>query len=233
MNRRQIIAGLAASGAAPLTAWADQPARSGAPPRICGATALCDENGVAIGAGRAAPVWEKRLYVDLSRAMLYAGEAGRLTLASRVIVGAPRTPTPETDSMLDHVRFRPTWRPTPRMIAEGLYEDGIRPPGRKNPLGLAAVRFRDGGLIYLHGTNNPTLFGRDRRAISNGCVRVERLDDLVAWCLGWTADETLEAMNGRRTFDAPALPIPLVMTRRSDHPEMAALADSADGMGAA
>jgi murein L,D-transpeptidase YcbB/YkuD len=182
---------------------------------------LCDADGAAAPQPGVAPA--RRLYVDLRAAMLYAAEGDTLAFASRVIVGAPRTPTPETDTVLDHVRFRPTWRPTRRMVASGDYEDGVRPPGRSNPLGLAAVRFRDGGLVYLHGTNKPALFARDRRALSNGCVRVERLEQLVAWCLSWSEAEVLAAMNGRRTFDAPTHDIPLVMTRRTDHPALAAL----------
>jgi murein L,D-transpeptidase YcbB/YkuD len=195
----------------------------GSGPRpICGATALCD--GDAPVAVPARPNAGRRLYVDLVNAMLYAVEGGALAFSSRVIVGAPDTPTPETASMLEFVRFRPTWRPTPRMVQAGLYEDGVRPAGPRNPLGLAAVRFVDGGLIYLHGTNNPKLFDRQRRNLSNGCVRVEALDALVAWSLGWSAEDTQAAMHGRRTFDATALPIPLMMTARQDVPEMAALA---------
>jgi murein L,D-transpeptidase YcbB/YkuD len=205
-------------------AFAQESAGRGPKP-ICGATALCD--GGAPVAAPSQPRPARRLYVDLANAMLYAVEGGSLAFSSRVIVGAPDTPTPETASMLEFVRFRPTWRPTPRMVQTGLYEDGIRPAGPKNPLGLAAVRFVDGGLVYLHGTNNPKLFGRERRNLSNGCVRVEALDALVAWSLGWSADDTQAAMHGRRTFDATALPIPLVMTARQDVPEMAALAQQA------
>lgn len=154
---------------------------------------------------------DRMILVDLSRAMLYAVQGVEVALATRVIVGAPKTPTPQVESELDHIRFRPTWRPTPSMIRSGLYEDGLRPAGRNNPLGLAAVRFRDGGLIYLHGTNRPDLFRRERRALSNGCVRVEALTELIAWVLDAPTDEVEGHMNGRRTFDMDTLPIPLIM----------------------
>ncbi|MFN3613651.1 MAG: L,D-transpeptidase family protein [Rubrimonas sp.] len=154
---------------------------------------------------------DRIVIVDISRAMLYALNGAEITLASRVIVGAPKTPTPVVDSEFDHIQFRPSWRPTPSMIRSGLYEDGVRPPGRNNPLGLAAVKFRDGGLIYLHGTNRPELFQRERRALSNGCVRVQALTELIAWLLAVPMDEVEGHMNGRRTFNMDTLPIPLIM----------------------
>ena len=171
----------------------------------------------------------RHLYVDLTRAMLYAVEGVRLVLVSRVIVGSPRYPTPAANSALSKVRFRPTWRPTPGMVASGRYEDGLRPAGRSNPLGLAAIHYAGGGLVYLHGTNQPHLFERDNRALSNGCVRVQTLAPLVAWALGWTPEAVAAAMNGRRTFDTPTLPTRLIMSRNDTHPMMPVLSRLSDG----
>jgi murein L,D-transpeptidase YcbB/YkuD len=211
MERRIVLQGLAASAA--LAGF----------PSVAGAT-----SHTALSS--ACPDCEERhLFVDLGRAMLYAVEGVRLILVSRVIVGAPRYATPTADSVLSHVRFRPTWRPTPDMVASGRYEDGLRPPGRSNPLGLAAIHFAGGGLVYLHGTNQPHLFERERRSLSNGCVRVETLSPLVGWALGWTPETVEAAMNGRRTFDAPTLPTRLVMTRTDAHPMLPVLARLSDG----
>ena len=165
----------------------------------------------------------RALYVDLERTMLYAIEGTSIVLVSRVIVGARGTPTPHADSALSHVRFRPTWRPTPRMVATGHYEDGLRPPGAGNPLGLAAIHFRGGGLVYLHGTNQPHLFERERRQLSNGCVRVEQLVPLVGWVLGWSEEAVRQAMHGRRTFDAPTWPIPFRMATEPHEPMLGLL----------
>jgi hypothetical protein len=130
-------------------------------------------------------------------------------LTSRVIVGDPRTPTPIGDFGAAVVRFRPTWRPTPRMVREGLYEDGVREAGPGNPLGLAAIRFAEGGDIYLHGTNKPKLFQKDGRALSSGCVRVERIEELAALTLGWDLEAVRAQMHGRRTWDAPTAGAPV------------------------
>lgn len=164
------------------------------------------------------------LVVDLDRAMLYALAGARIEIASRVIVGAPASPTPQTSSVLDTIRFRPTWRPTPDMVRSGRYVDGLRPPGPSNPLGLAAIRFRGGGLVYLHGTNDPALFARERRALSNGCVRVEALTEVVGWVLGWPEAEVRAAMHGRHTFDVPAPAIPFQMSADRNDPMLALLA---------
>ena len=204
MLRRDMIAGLMATG----LAAAPGPGR----------------------AFRARESWRARtLYVDLGRAMLYAVEGAHVAILSRVIVGTRATPTPRVDSLLSHVRFRPTWRPTPRMVATGRYEDYTRPPGPSNPLGLAAIHFLHGGLIYLHGTNEPQLFARENRSLSNGCVRVETLEPLLAWILDWPRDAVQRALHGRRTYDEPTPPIPLVIAAATDEPLLGLLARVTEG----
>lgn len=128
---------------------------------------------------------------------------------SRVIVGAPWHRTPRLQTHVSAVRFRPTWRPTPSMVASGEYRDRVWPPGPRNPLGLAAVRLGPGLLVYLHDTNRRELFEREERALSHGCVRVQDWDRLVAFVLDMEIDEVHRLANGRRTFDAPAPPIPV------------------------
>lgn len=46
--------------------------------------------------------------------------------------------------------------------------------GEGNALGKFKFIFDNGSSIYLHDTNNKTAFSRGMRAISHGCVRVER-----------------------------------------------------------
>jgi len=128
-----------------------------------------------------------------------------------VIVGAPWHPTPLLKTYVTAVRFRPRWRPTPAMVRSGEYEDRIWPPGRRNPLGLAAIRLGPGLLVYLHDTNRRGLFERDNRALSHGCIRVQRWDEMVAWVLDMDLAEVRRLAEGRRTFDHPAPPIPVTI----------------------
>lgn len=179
-----------------------------AQPQIAAANsfqALLDRAGVDYQV----PKTGKAILVNIPAFELIAFENGKPVLRSRVIVGAPWHRTPRLSTHVSTVRFRPTWRPTPSMIASGEYRDYVRPPGIKNPLGLAAVRLGPGLLVYLHDTNRRELFAEDDRALSHGCLRVQRWDALVAFVLNMDIDLVHRLANGRRTFDAPALPIPV------------------------
>jgi murein L,D-transpeptidase YcbB/YkuD len=157
------------------------------------------------------PATGKAILVNVPAFELIAFADANPVFRSRVIVGAPWHPTPLLETHTTAVRFRPTWRPTPAMVASGEYPDRIWPPGRKNPLGLAAIRLQPGLLIYLHDTNRRDLFRRDRRALSHGCIRVQRWDELAAWVLDLDLDEVHRLANGRRTFDMPTRPIPVTI----------------------
>ena len=153
----------------------------------------------------------KAILVNIPAFELIAFEDGRAVLRSRVIVGAPWHRTPRLETKVSTVRFRPTWRPTPSMIASGEYTDRVRPAGENNPLGLAAVRLGPGLLVYLHDTNRRELFAQENRALSHGCVRVQRWDELVAFVLDMDIARVHALANGVRTFDAPAPPIPVTL----------------------
>jgi murein L,D-transpeptidase YcbB/YkuD len=62
---------------------------------------------------------------------------------------------------------------------------GVRqPPGRGNALGRLKIDFPNKHAIYLHDTNQTHLFAREQRALSHGCVRLERPRELAAALLG-------------------------------------------------
>ncbi|WP_299608882.1 L,D-transpeptidase family protein [uncultured Tateyamaria sp.] len=155
------------------------------------------------------PQFGKAILVNIPAFELIAFENGTPVLRSRVIVGTPWHRTPRLRTHVSSVRFRPTWRPTPSMIASGEYPDRVWPPGERNPLGLAAVRLGPGLLVYLHDTNRRELFEQDDRALSHGCVRVQKWAELAAFVLNVNLREVLRHADGTRTFDAPAPPIPV------------------------
>lgn len=76
-------------------------------------------------------------------------------------------------------------------------------PGPKNSLGLVKFVFPNEYNVYLHGTPETALFGRSRRDLSHGCIRVQDPLGLAMWVLRnnpeWTKDSILAAMNGERT----------------------------------
>jgi murein L,D-transpeptidase YcbB/YkuD len=118
-----------------------------------------------------------------------------------VIVGAPRTPTPQLMTDATSVVVNPPWN-VPASIARGLRagrkyrairtEGGGRrlrqAPGPGNALGQYKIEMPNPHAIYLHDTPAKGLFARETRAFSHGCIRVKGVADLAAELAG-TADE--------------------------------------------
>jgi murein L,D-transpeptidase YcbB/YkuD len=153
----------------------------------------------------------KAILVNVPAFELIAFENGTPVFRSRIIVGTRRNPTPLIDTYVSRVTFRPSWRPTPEMVASGEYRDEVRPPGRDNPLGLLAVRLEPGLLVYLHDTNQRQLFDRDMRALSHGCIRVQRWDTLAAWILGREEGWVRAMAETPPSKEVPAPPIPVLI----------------------
>ena len=53
-------------------------------------------------------------------------------------------------------------------------------PGKANSLGLVKFMFPNSNNIYLHDTPSKSLFNKESRAFSHGCVRVEKARDLAS-----------------------------------------------------
>jgi L,D-transpeptidase YcbB len=89
-------------------------------------------------------------------------------------------------------------------------------PGPHNALGLVKFVFPNRESVYMHGTPSPSLFARDRRDFSHGCIRVADPPALAAWTLsgvpGWTAARISEAMQAAQPERVPvAAPIDVVL----------------------
>ena len=178
------------------------------------------------------PVKGKAILVNIPSYELIAFEDGREVLRSRVIVGEPGNRTPQLIAETSVVRFRPTWTPTPEMIRDEGISPETRPAGKGNPLGLMAIRLDPGLLIYLHGTNSPKLFGRDKRALSHGCIRVEKVEEVAAFVLGTSVAEVRRHATGRRTVDLETDGIPVLIRYHTRFPdETGAMREYADVYG--
>jgi murein L,D-transpeptidase YcbB/YkuD len=65
----------------------------------------------------------------------------------------------------------------------------VQDPGEDNALGLVKIMFPNPYLVYLHDTPSKSLFERDERTFSSGCIRVQKpfelaelvLHDPVRW----------------------------------------------------
>ena len=71
-------------------------------------------------------------------------------------------------------------------------------PGPENALGLVKFIFPNNFAVYLHDTPSDTLFSRDERALSHGCIRVENPVGLARYVLGdqpdWTQERIVASM---------------------------------------
>jgi murein L,D-transpeptidase YcbB/YkuD len=72
-----------------------------------------------------------------------------------------------------------------KAVAAGQATAKIRQlPGPMNSMGQVKFSFANGEGIYLHDTPDKTLFAKEQRTLSNGCVRVEDAARLSRWLMG-------------------------------------------------
>jgi murein L,D-transpeptidase YcbB/YkuD len=156
---------------------------------------------------------------------------------ARVVVGKPESPTPIFSDRMRFLVVNPSWTMPPSILkkealpnlaadpdyyAKRGYEvirrgDRVtvrQPPGERNALGHIKFMFPNDHSVYLHDTPSRGLFGRDARAFSHGCVRVDQPFRLAEAVLGgdWT-ERRLRGMVGRgeRTINLNQ-PLPIHLT---------------------
>jgi hypothetical protein len=167
---------------------------------------------------------------------------GHVTLRSRVIVGDDKTPTPVFDDVIRFIDLDPMWYVPASIVQEVLdrerseagyleragfvwqTSEGGRPrlvqrPGPENALGRFKFVFPNHHAVYLHDTAQRGLFGRTDRALSHGCVRVERPAELALALLadqGWDPARLEQALATRRTRRIELVePVPVFLDYRT------------------
>lgn len=85
--------------------------------------------------------------------------------------------------------------------------------GIRNPLGRVAVRFANPFSVYLHDTPSQQLFDKAPRPFSSGCVRIEKVDTLLAWLLMADEVETVQTRiaSGKTQEYRLQHPVPLLV----------------------
>lgn len=99
-------------------------------------------------------------------------------------------------------------------------------PGPDNALGQVMLDMPNQFYVYLHGTPNKSLFTRDDREISHGCVRVEKIEQLAMLALSDTKSDSNDVVNDaigtgatqRLTLDEP-LPVYLLYWTAEAEPD--------------
>lgn len=132
------------------------------------------------------------------------GQINSAPLNLNVVVGkAEKTQTPIIMANMNSVEFMPYWNVPPSILKKeimpklannpgylagqnmevvSLKNGGMRVrqrPGGKNALGRLKFIFPNPDGVYLHDTPSKSLFGRERRDFSHGCVRVKNPSELA------------------------------------------------------
>jgi murein L,D-transpeptidase YcbB/YkuD len=88
--------------------------------------------------------------------------------------------------------------------------------GDDSSLGRAAIRFPNSYAVYLHDTPHKELFDQNQRAFSSGCIRVERVLELVTLLMadtkGWgQAALDTQLATGKTRNITLATPVPILL----------------------
>lgn len=136
-------------------------------------------------------------------------ETGDTLVETRVIVGKPSSKTPLFTTNIVNLKYNPDWTPPPSLARKGKRYVAAGP---NNPLGRVRFSTDNHVNIYLHHTNEPGLFDRPARALSAGCVRVERWDDLAAFVANSDVAHVHGRVDTRKTVFDKVEAVPVVMT---------------------
>jgi murein L,D-transpeptidase YcbB/YkuD len=99
---------------------------------------------------------------------------------------------------------------SPQVVSYKFRQD----PGPFNALGVVRINMPNKHNVYMHDTPLKQLFSQNARAFSSGCVRVEKVLDLVAWLLsdkkGWTLEKVQAQVDSGHKLDVRlAKPVPV------------------------
>jgi murein L,D-transpeptidase YcbB/YkuD len=156
--------------------------------------------------------------VNIPEFKLYLIRDGEISFVSPVVVGKSMTKTVIFSGMMQYIVFSPYWVIPQSIIAKeikpGMAKDKnylakkqlewnngqVRQlPGKNNSLGLVKFLFPNSNNIYLHDTPAKSLFERENRAFSHGCVRVAKPKELAIELVrddpSWTPERIDTAMH--------------------------------------
>jgi L,D-transpeptidase YcbB len=169
---------------------------------------------------------------------------GEQVWTTKVVTGQPGIhATPLLTETMKFITVNPTWNVPPSIIYNeylpALQQDptvlermGLKldraadgsihisqPPGERNALGRIRFNFPNKFLVYQHDTPEKSLFARDERAFSHGCMRVQNPDQYASILLNITepgghyTPDKIRSMYGQSEIDLKfPTPIPVNIT---------------------
>ncbi|TMI70761.1 MAG: hypothetical protein E6H09_15120 [Bacteroidetes bacterium] len=181
------------------------------------------------------------IVVNIPEFMMHVYEGNKKAFDIAVVVGKEGHNTMMFNGDLNQVVFCPYWNVPPSIVKNEILpamqknpgylakenmeitgnEGGLpsirQKPGGKNALGKVKFLFPNSFNIYFHDTPSKSLFDKDKRAYSHGCIRLQEPVKLAEYVLRnqpeWTPEKIAEAMStDEQKFVKVKDPIPVVIT---------------------
>jgi L,D-transpeptidase YcbB len=182
------------------------------------------------------------ILVNIPEFVLHVYEGKKEPFDMDVVVGKEGHNTMMFTGNLNQIVFSPYWNVPPSIVRKeilpamqknpnylakenmeiiGTGEDGLpdirQLPGDKNSLGRVKFLFPNSFNIYFHDTPAKSLFKKDKRAYSHGCIRLSEPEKMAQYLLRhqpqWTPEKIEAAMNsGKEQFVRVKDPVPVFIT---------------------
>ncbi|HEV7621679.1 MAG TPA: L,D-transpeptidase family protein, partial [Flavisolibacter sp.] len=181
------------------------------------------------------------IVVNIPEFVLHVYEGKNKAFDMNVVVGKDGHNTTIFTGNLNQIVFSPYWNVPPSIVQKEIIpglrknpnyledhnmeqtgtEDGLpvirQKPGEDNSLGKVKFLFPNSFNIYFHDTNAKSLFSKDKRAYSHGCIRISEPEKMANYLLRnnpeWTPDRINEAMNsGQEQFVKLNKQVPVLIT---------------------
>ena len=181
------------------------------------------------------------LVANIPEFVVHAYEGNNKVFTMNVVVGKEGHNTMMFTGDLNQIVFSPYWNIPPSIVRseilpamqndpdylarnnmEIVSENGDLPtirqlPGPGNSLGKVKFLFPNSFNIYFHDTPAKSLFSREKRAYSHGCIRLEEPEKMANYLLRnnseWTASRISEAMNsGEEKYVKLKDPVPVFIS---------------------
>ncbi|MFS8083086.1 MAG: L,D-transpeptidase family protein [Ginsengibacter sp.] len=183
----------------------------------------------------------KLALVNIPEFVLHMYDGPKEVFSMPVVVGKEGHNTVLFSDRLTTIVFSPYWNVPPSIVKKevvpGMQKDpnyleahnmettgnegGLpvvrQKPGDKNSLGKVKFLFPNIFNIYFHDTPAKSLFSKDQRAYSHGCIRLSDPTKMAEYLLqddkAWTPEKINEAMNsGNEKFVQVKDPVPVFIT---------------------
>lgn len=169
------------------------------------------------------PLTGSRIIANIPEYRLYVYEDNKEVLTMDIVVGKSTDPTMVFADTMEHIVFSPYWNVPASIVKKEILPqmnknagylkknnmeitgkvDGLpvirQKPGPENSLGKVKFLFPNQHSIYFHDTPSKSLFERNSRAFSHGCIRLSKPMELARYLLRdqpeWSDEMILEAMN--------------------------------------